>query len=111
MPLTLWHRTSDDNAAAILKTGFRDGTGTYMTDFTFTGVWLSDMPLDENEGASGNTLLCVTLDCTEADIHDWEWIEEGKGYREWLIPADFVNARSTIKTIDDDEGCEIRRSV
>lgn len=60
-----------------------------MTNQLHTGVWLSDMPLDENEGASSEELLCLELD--EVRVAPFEWIEEGKGYREFLVPAAIVN--------------------
>ena len=30
---------------------------------------------------------------TDAELLDFEWIEEGKPYREWLIPAEVINPR------------------
>lgn len=83
-------------AESILGDGFRDGRGHYLTDREFSGVWLSDRPLDANEGVPGEALLRVELACTESEIADFEWIEEGNGYREWLIPAAFVNSRACI---------------
>ncbi len=94
--MLLYHRTNA--GAAILADGFRDGTGSYMTDRTFSGVWLSDQPLDEDEGASGSTLL--SIDVPEATVVEFEWIEEGKGYREFLVPAAVVNQfRSTLSEL------------
>jgi hypothetical protein len=63
----LYHRTANEAAEQILAGGFGDGEGTYMTSNWYRGVWLSDRPLDVDEG------------------------EEGKPYREWLIPAKTVN--------------------
>jgi hypothetical protein len=63
----------------------------------WSGVWLSDKPLDANEGARGDVLLKVKLDLTEEQLDDYEWIEEGKAYREWLIPAALVNAKGTVR--------------
>ena len=58
--------------------------------------WLSDRPLDSND--TGNvgayTTLAVTLDCNFDALSDYEWVQEGQSYREWLIPADFVNKRT-----------------
>jgi hypothetical protein len=78
----LYHRTTRNNADAILKNGFRDGTGTYLTDREWSGVWLSNIPLDCNEGAMGEVLFEVDLQLPESEIADYEWIEEGKPYRE-----------------------------
>jgi hypothetical protein len=85
--LLFYHRTSAAVAATILREGFRDGTGNYLTDRKWSGVWLASEPLDENEGAFGDTLLEVQVRGTSETLARYEWIEEGKGYREWLIPA------------------------
>lgn len=101
--IILWHRTAAASADNILREGFRDGRGRYMTDREFSGVWLADRPLDSNEGAWGDTyLLKVTLDCAEDEIADFEWIEEGKPHREWLIPAPFLEHRATVSIADHD---------
>jgi hypothetical protein len=83
----LYHRTF--HAAAILAAGFRDGEDTYLTGHTFRGVWFSDQPLGVNEGVAGNTVL--TIEVREPIFEEYEWVEEGKGYRESLIPADLAN--------------------
>ncbi len=60
-----------------------------MTAERYRGVWVSDRPLDSNEGAAGEWVLMV--DIGEADLSEWEWVEEGKSYREWLVPAEILN--------------------
>jgi hypothetical protein len=85
--MELYHRT--DAAKAILAEGFRDATGSYMTTNEYSGVWLSDQPLDANEGAFGRSLLVI--DVPEPLIVQYEWIERGKGFREFLVPAELVN--------------------
>jgi Cytochrome P450 len=45
-------------------------------------VWLSDQPLDANEGAFGRSMLVI--DVPEPLIVQYEWIERAKGYREFL---------------------------
>jgi hypothetical protein len=88
----LYHVTTPDAADAILKTGFRDATGTYLTDQRWSGVWLSNVPLGVNEGAPpSHIVLEVILNKAESELADYEWVEEGKIYREWLIPARIVN--------------------
>jgi len=83
----LYHRT--DHADTILAGGFQDGEGGYGTLNVYRGVWLSNVPLDANEGAQGSTLL--TLDMPEEQAAEYEWIEDWKQYREFLIPAEVVN--------------------
>lgn len=104
MATIVWHRTQPEAADAILRDGFRDGTGNYLTNREHTGVWLSDVPLDENEGAHGSALLRVEIDATEEELDRFEWIEEGKSFREWLIPAAFLKERARItRHTEEDE--------
>jgi hypothetical protein len=88
--LILYHSTTRANAERILREGFREHTDYYMTHSLHTGVWLSDTPLDENEGASSEVLLSVELD--ESAVAPYEWIEKGKGYREFLVPSAVANS-------------------
>jgi hypothetical protein len=100
MAVTLYHRTDRAAAEVILRKGFRDNTNYYMTAHLHTGVWLSNVPLDENEGAHGDYLLRVSLDISESELARYEWIEEGKGYREFLIPAELVNGHCKVEIED-----------
>lgn len=84
-----------------MQQGFRDGTGNYLTENTHSGVWLSNEPLDENSGASGDTLLEVTTEMTQSEITQYEWVEEDKGFREFLIPAAEINRRMKIRIVED----------
>lgn len=85
--MRLYHTT--EVADKILEEGFRDGEGQYMTANTYRGVWLADMPLDVNEGAWGEDVLVVEM--PEAVVAQYEWAEERKAYREFLVPAATVN--------------------
>ncbi|MCH7978592.1 MAG: hypothetical protein IH935_06400 [Acidobacteria bacterium] len=82
-----YHRTK--YADAILEEGFRDREGNYMTSMILEGVFLSDRPLDENEGAFGPVVL--ELDVPESKLLSHELIEDGKPYREFCVPAKLVN--------------------
>ncbi len=64
----LLHRTTEEAAKAILRDGFRDAEGTSGTGQMFKGVWLSDVPLDAIEGATGDVLLEVTLEISDKDL-------------------------------------------
>ena len=64
-----------------------------MTTEEHSGVWLSNVPLDSNVGADGDTLL--RLELPEQAIADFECIEDGKPYREWVIPARLVNEKAS----------------
>ena len=99
MPAKFFHRT--DNANAILASGFKDGTGNYLTTSEYSGGWLSNVPLDANEGTFGETLLLVELEISEEELSQYEWIEEGKGYREWLIPAALINTKGKVRIVEE----------
>ena len=85
-----YHRTTDEAAKSILTHGFRDTTGKYMTDREWSGIWLSDEPLDPPE-MRFSAVLQVTFEAEVVDFDYYEWPEEGKPYREWLIPAVIAN--------------------
>ena len=59
---------------------------------------MSNRPLDNREGASGEALLQVEVE--EPLIAAYEWVAEGKPYREWLIPADVLNGLGKVKLAD-----------
>jgi hypothetical protein len=85
--MILYHRT--DHADAIHREGFKDAEGRYLTAEIHRGVWVSDIPLDINEGARGDDLFVIEI--PESVLADYEWVEEFKGYREFLIPAALLN--------------------
>jgi hypothetical protein len=95
--MVFYHRTTEKAAAKILKGGFRDGQGRYMTTVTLQGVWVSDVPLDSNEGAKGHTLLKVSIPI--AIIGSYEVVEEGKPYREWVVPAAILNENGKTQVV------------
>ncbi len=100
--MRLYHVTKTTTAGEILRDGFRDATGTYLTVGEHTGVWLSDRPTWEGGSAdplpAGWTCLQVDLDFSEGELAQFEWREEGKPYREFLVPAEVVNRRSKVST-------------
>jgi hypothetical protein len=101
-----YHRTPDP--ASILTNGFRDGAKPYATDQR-RGVWLSDMPLGINEGARGATVLSIEI--PDAVFVQYERVEEGKGYREALIPALAVNQYGPPKFHDHEYAGLSRREL
>ena len=108
--MRLFHVTGDKNAEAILRDGFREGfrgirpgvrngTGFYLTDREWSGVWISDKPFDDAHLSDGITLFAIEI--PEEDISDLEWVEEGKPYREWLVPAALLNSYGPPVVTDD----------
>ena len=100
---TLYHRTWQKHAEQIMKDGFRNGVGRYLTDKQHQGVWFSDRPLDSSEGADGDTLLVLDIGMTDQELEEFEWTEEGKPYREWLIPAEVINPHIRSLKVSDEE--------
>jgi hypothetical protein len=97
----LYHRTPV--AAAIEEEGFRDGAGSYgLANTTLEGVFLSDVPLDVNEGAEGDDVLEVRIG-EDVDLREYELVEDAKGYREWCVPASLLNERASIRRLTDEE--------
>jgi hypothetical protein len=99
---TLFHVTTRANSEKILATGFLDATGDYMTGEEHSGVFLSNYPLDCNDGAWGDTTLAVIFRVSITDLDSYEWVEEGKPYREWSIPASYISQYATVELAPDD---------
>lgn len=101
--MILYHWTNRKAAESILNNGFADGSGTYLADRVWHGGWLSNTPLDENEGACGEVLLKVHASIPAREWRErYEWIEQGKPCREFLVPAKVLNAH--VKRIEVAEG-------
>jgi hypothetical protein len=109
--MLFYHRTY--HAEAILGEGFKDAEETYLTTEMYRGAWLSDVPLDCSERAKGDTVL--VLDIPEAVIVPFEWVEDGKVYREFLCPAGLLNLYGRPRIHEDVwQGCsegELRRFI
>jgi hypothetical protein len=84
--ITAYHRTAGENVDAILRDGFRDATGTYMTAIRHTGVWVTmERPWDMATGGTAGDDELLAIDIPYALSARYEWVEEGKPYREALI--------------------------
>jgi hypothetical protein len=105
--MLVYHRTR--YADAIAHLGFRDGYKIAVAPdepagmLEFYGVWVSaDFPLNENEGARGEAVF--RLDIPDELFTEYEWVEEGLGYREAMIPAAKLNRhRGTLRRLTDEE--------
>jgi hypothetical protein len=86
-----YHCTSLQAAAEIEVAGFIDATGSYgLVGAEVTGVWIADCELDCNAGVD-NSSAAFELEIDESSVEAFEVIEEGKGYREWIVPAVMLN--------------------
>src|SRR5215475_7931487 len=91
----IYHCTTESSARQILVMGFSDQTGRYLTDREWSGVWLSDRPLHNTEGASGDTVLQIEI--AEEVIPPYQWVKEDKPFREWLVPAVVLNKVGQVR--------------
>ncbi len=96
--LILYHRTTAENARAIIESGFKNSVGYFLNNRIWSGVWLSARPLD-SDGEDDN-LLIIRLDIPEQQLARWEWTAEGQSYREWLMPAELINGVMTVALVD-----------
>jgi hypothetical protein len=113
-----WHRTNRRNVEEILKDGFRDSSGSYLTTNTYTGVWLSNRPLTGADCISvtdDDVLLRITLPLTLDEMAEYEWVYEmvpdpdtgelcnPSNYREWLVPAKVLNGAADFALVEEDD--------
>lgn len=84
--MILYHATSLHRAAMIRARGFRGR-------LAGEAVWLADRPLT----AFGEAVLEVELAVPEAELAPYEQVGESKGFREWALPAELINARGTTR--------------
>jgi hypothetical protein len=89
---TLYYRTTAANAARTLREGFRDHVDLYSQTRGRRGVLLTDRR-EEDAAAMGGL---VTIEMDESIVAEYEWIEEGKPYRQFLVPAAVVNEHGKV---------------
>lgn len=82
--MILYHATTEENADAILRQSFKDGSGILLEGLE-NGVWFADRPMPY-----GVTTLCIEV--PDAILPDHELIyDDPLDYREFLFPAIVVN--------------------
>jgi hypothetical protein len=94
--MVLYHVTDPEAAGLIERDGFRDGEGSYLTQEPWEGVWLSDRP----RVSQVKEPAVFVLDVPDGLVGEYEWVEEGSGYREFLIPAEVVNGYGSRRLLD-----------
>ncbi len=94
---TLFHTTA--HAAEILSNGFVDGCGHYgFVSTELRGVFLAAMPASEQDGATGDEVLAVTVPA-EFDLDEFAIVEQGMTGWEWCVPASLLNASATVRLL------------
>jgi hypothetical protein len=98
--MILYHATTLANAHSIMANGFRQSAGHHgLPNHVRAGVWLTTPPVDVTGGARGDAVLSVDLDVSAEEIAAYEVIAEVRRYREFLMPAETVNALARISLV------------
>jgi hypothetical protein len=101
-PVKAYHLTRAKHAASIREHRFRDSTHTFMTTKEHTGVWVSDRPVWELANFEFEEAAILHAEIDESLLAPYEWIEDGKTYREWLVPAAVLNAHIWRQLTDEE---------
>lgn len=98
MPV-LYHRSR--HPEAILCSGFRGGSGRYLTEVYLEDVvWLSGAPDDGDQEVADGVVIAVEVPAA-VDLDQFEVVEEGNPRREWAVPAELVNRWPRRKLLDE----------
>ena len=84
--MKLYHPTR--HSADILRNGFGEKSGAYLTPTDHSGVWLFDRPIEGHTDDDPNVTL--ELEIPESVVAPFEW-HVGLPYREFLMPAALIN--------------------
>lgn len=97
--MRLYHPTL--HAADILRDGFGEDSGTYLTETDHSGVWLFDRPVDKRMGG-GDAAVMLELEVPEAVALPFE-SNVNLPYRQFLMPAGILNLYGP-PSLSQDEG-------
>ncbi|MSR05805.1 MAG: hypothetical protein EXR93_01855 [Gemmatimonadetes bacterium] len=101
--MILYHRTLVSLARGIVKEGFGDEKWRFGDDentgqmLSAEGVWLTDRPVDLEDGPPGAAVLEVEIDLDEESLTGFEIHGVLEGVRLFVVPAATVNPRSRIR--------------
>jgi hypothetical protein len=96
--MKLYHPTT--HASEILRDGFGEMTGTYLTESDHSGVWLFDRAVDKRIGG-GSDAVMLELEIPEPVVLPFE-SPSGLPYRQFLMPAGILNLYGSPHIVDDD---------
>ena len=97
-PVKLYHPTM--HAQDILREGFGETSGTYLTETDYSGVWVFDRPVDRGLGGGGEAVM-LELEMPEAVVLPFETFGHFD-YRQFLMPAAILNLYGPPHVHDDD---------
>ena len=87
-------------AIGILAYGFKDDLALSADDRGLPGIWVSDRPhAAPKDLPEEGTLLAVDFEGDLDELQGSEWTVP-EPYREWLLPAAFLNARCHVRVVE-----------
>jgi hypothetical protein len=95
----LYHPTK--HSVEILRDGFGERSGTYLTHTDQSGVWLFDRPVNAHIGIDDSDVM-LELEVPESVVAPFEWAVD-LPYREFLMPAALVNLYGPPRVSDKHE--------
>ena len=102
MAAVLYHVTTVDNAQIILRDGFRETAEFYSSDTNSNGVWLSDRPLNGNQGVRGDITLAVSFNLSLRELGFYKLVGIRKLYKEWCVPASVIRRYAKVSLLPPD---------
>ena len=95
--MRLYHPTR--HADSILRDGFGEHSGTYLTEADHSGVWVFDRPVDRRIGG-GDEAVLIRLDIPEAVVLPFETPGHFP-FRQFLMPAALLNLYGPPEVSDE----------
>jgi hypothetical protein len=95
--MKLYHPTR--HSSEILRDGFGESSGAYLTEIDHSGVWLFDQPVNAHIGNDGSDVM-LELEIPESVVAPFEWVI-GVPYREFLVPAALINHYGPPRVSDE----------
>ena len=96
--MNLYHPTL--HAARILREGFGERSGTYLTETDYSGVWMFDRIVDKRLGGGEGTVM-LELEIPEAVALPFETLGD-LPYRQFLMPAAILNLYGQPRVLPDE---------
>jgi hypothetical protein len=95
--MRLYHPTR--HAASIMRDGFGERSGTYLTQSDNSGVWMFDSPVDRRTGG-GDEAVMLVIEIPEVVVLPFE-TPSPFPYRQFLMPAALLNLYGPPEMSDD----------
>lgn len=108
MSIVVFHRTTIGEARQIVKHGFEDLRWAFGLEEEpsevrkATGVWLSERPLQAEEGPGGDAVLEVVLELSEESLEPFTLEGVLWDTRLWVAPAALLNPHASVRILEVD---------